>query len=111
MANQGPFLGEFEVIVILAVLQLGDDAFGSAIRDEIERRAARPVSRGAVYITLDRLEEKSLLRSTLASASEARGGRPKRFFSVTPAGMQATKQSLRTLARMRDGLALVLGDL
>lgn len=104
-------LGEFEVIVLLAVLHLGDAAFGSAIRGEIERRSRRHVSRGAVYITLDRLEEKGLLASTLAGASDRRGGRPKRFFSVTAAGLRGVKHSVRMLARMHKGLEPVLGDL
>jgi PadR family transcriptional regulator, regulatory protein PadR len=104
-------LGEFEVVVLLAVLHLGDAAFGSAIRDEIERRSRRRVSRGAVYITLDRLEDKGLLASRLADASDRRGGRPKRFFSVTAAGLKAVKHSIRMLARMQKGLEPLIGDL
>jgi DNA-binding PadR family transcriptional regulator len=104
-------LGEFEVVVLLAVLHLGDGAFGSAIRDEIERRSRRRVSRGAVYITLDRLEDKGLLASKLAGASDSRGGRPKRFFAVTAAGLKGVKHSIRMLARMHKGLEPLLGDL
>lgn len=104
-------LGEFEVVVLLAVLHLGDAAFGSAIRDEIERRSRRRVSRGAVYITLDRLEDKGLLASKLAGASDSRGGRPKRFFSVTATGLKGVKHSVRMLARMQKGLEPLLGDM
>ena len=104
-------LGEFEVIVLLAVLHLGEDAFGSAIRDEIQRRSHRRVSRGAVYITLDRLEEKGFLTSKLAGASDNRGGRPKRFFSVTATGLKGVKHSVRMLARMQKGLEPLLGDM
>jgi PadR family transcriptional regulator PadR len=104
-------LGEFEVIVLLAVLRLGEAAFGSAIRDEIQRRSHRRVSRGAVYITLDRLEEKGFLTSKLAAASDARGGRPKRFFTVTATGLRVVKHSIRMLARMQEGLEPLLGDL
>jgi DNA-binding PadR family transcriptional regulator len=104
-------LGEFEVVVLMAVLHLGEDAFGSAIRDEIERRAVRPVSRGAVYITLERLEEKRLLASKLDGATPRRGGRPKRLFRVTPAGVRGIKQSVDLLVRMHKGLEPVLGDL
>ena len=109
MASQAP-LGEFEVMVLLAVLQLRENAFGSAIRDEIERRSGRVVSRGSVYITLDRLEEKGLLGSKLADASDSRGGRPKRFFRVTPAGLKGAKHSIGMLARMQEGLEPVLGE-
>lgn len=110
MATPGP-LGEFESVVLMAVLHLGAGAYGSAIRDEIERRTQRPVSRGAVYVTLERLEEKGLAASKLGGANEARGGRPKRLFRVTPGGVRALKYSIATLARMHDGLEPLLGDL
>ena len=110
MPSHAP-LGEFEVVVLMAVLHLGDDAFGSSIRDEIERRSGRAVSRGAVYITLDRLEEKSLLASRLAGASSSRGGRPKRLFRVTPAGLKAVKHAIGLLVRMHKGLEPLLGEL
>jgi PadR family transcriptional regulator, regulatory protein PadR len=103
-------LGEFEVIVLMAAMHLGRDAFGSAIRDEIERRTGRAVARGAVYITLDRLEDKGLLASEQGEASETRGGRPKRLFRVTPAGIKAVKHSLSLLARMHKGLEPILGS-
>jgi DNA-binding PadR family transcriptional regulator len=93
------------------VLHLGDDAYGSSIRDEIERRSGRPISRGAVYITLDRLEEKALLRSRVDGASSSRGGRPKRLFHATPAGLKAVKHSIGLLVRMHKGLEPLLGDL
>jgi DNA-binding PadR family transcriptional regulator len=110
MPPGGP-LGEFEVVVLMAVLQLRDDAYGSSIREEIERRTGRPVSRGAVYITLDRLEEKALLMSRVDGASGSRGGRPKRLFRVTPAGVKAVKHSLAVLVRMHKGLEPLLGEL
>ena len=110
MAPASP-LGEFEVVVIMAVLHLGADAYGSTIRDEIERRSRRQVSRGAVYITLERLEEKGLLASKIGDATPGRGGRPKRLFRVTPSGVKAVRQSVAVLARMHDGLEPILGDL
>jgi DNA-binding PadR family transcriptional regulator len=110
MPNTAP-LGEFEVIVLMATLHLGQDAFGSAIRTEIERRTGRAVSRGAVYITLDRLEEKGLLQSKLGDPSARRGGRPKRLFKVPPPGVKAVKHSVAMLARMHRGLEPILGDL
>ena len=107
----GAPLGEFEVVVLMAALHLGRDAYGSAILDEIETRTGRRVSRGSVYITLDRLEEKELLESRLEGASPSRGGRSKRLFRVTAAGIKAVKHSLNVLVRMHKGLEPVLGDL
>ena len=104
-------LGEFEVVVLMAVLHVGDDAFGSAIRDDIEARSGRAVSRGAVYITLDRLEEKGLLASTLTEGTSARGMRPRRYFRLTPDGVSTLKSSLGLVARMHKGLEAVLGRL
>jgi DNA-binding PadR family transcriptional regulator len=107
-------LGEFEVVLLMAVLHLsqaGDDAFGSAIRDEIERRSGRPVSRGSIYITLDRLEEKGLLTSRTGGTAADRGGRPKRLFRATSAGRKAVKLSMTLFARMHAGLEPVLGKL
>jgi DNA-binding PadR family transcriptional regulator len=107
-------LGEFEVVILLAVLHLqqtGDHAFGSAIRDEIERRSGRKVSRGSIYITLDRLEEKGLLRSRVSESTQAPSGRPRRLFRVTAAGQRAAKHSVALLARMHAGLESVLGEL
>jgi len=108
--SAGP-LGEFEVVVLMAVLHLKDGAFGSAIRDEIERRSGRAVSRGSVYVTLDRLEEKGLLRSRQSGATARRGNRPRRLFAVTPAGVDGVRGSLALLARMSAGLEPLLGDL
>ena len=104
-------LGEFEVVVLMAVLHLGDDAYGSAIRDEIERRSGRSASRGAVYITLERLEEKGLLASRTDGGSDSRGGRPKRLFRLTPDGIKSLKRAVALVTRMHKGLEPILGDL
>ncbi len=104
-------LGEFEVVVLMAVLHLGSDAYGTSIRDDIEQRTGRPVSRGAVYITLERLEEKRLLQSKIGGATPKRGGRPKRLFRVTPLGVKGIQQSVALLVRMHRGLEPILGDL
>ena len=104
-------LGEFEVVVLMAVLHLDEEAYGSAIRDEIERRTGRAAARGAVYITLDRLEEKGLLSSKTADSAPARGGRPRRLFQVTPLGVRSVKHAVSMLTRMHKGLEPVLGDL
>jgi DNA-binding PadR family transcriptional regulator len=105
-------LGEFEVLLLLAVLHLTEknaDAYGSAIREEIEARTGQPVPRGSIYVTLDRLEEKGLLGSREGGTSAARGGRPKRIFKVTAMGVRAVKASVTVLARMQRGLEAVLG--
>ena len=104
-------LGEFEVVVLMAVLHLGPGAFASAIRNEIEQRTGRSVSRGSIYITLDRLEEKNLLTSTLGHASADRGGRPKRLFKITTRGTAGVKRSVVMFASMHKGLEPLVGDL
>ena len=106
-----PTLGEFEVVVLMAVLHVNDQAFGSAIRDELETRSGRPASRGAVYITLDRLEEKGLLTSVLKEGTSARGMRPRRLFTLTPTGVKALRDALARVARMHKGLEAQLGKL
>jgi PadR family transcriptional regulator len=108
-----PPLGEFEVVVLLAVLHLTerrDLAYGSSIRAEIEQRGGRRVARGAVYVTLDRLGDKRLLDSRLAAGTAERGLRPRRLFKVTPAGLRALRQAVGLVARMRRGLEPVLGE-
>jgi DNA-binding PadR family transcriptional regulator len=105
---QGP-LGEFEVLVLLAVLHLGDTAYPPAVRTAIEARTGRDVSRGAVYVTLDRLEAKRLLASRLDEAAGA-AGRPRRFYRVAPRGLAALRRALHAVERMRDGLDALLGE-
>jgi DNA-binding PadR family transcriptional regulator len=100
------------VIVLLAVMHASQDAHPPVIRDEIERRTGRAVSRGSIYITLDRLEEKGLLTSRLAAApAPQRGGRPARRFRVTQTGVAAVKRSIATLDGMRRGLEPIVGDI
>ena len=104
-----PPLGEFELVVLLAVLHLnenGDLANGSPVRNEIERRGRRAVTRGAVYVTLDRLEEKGLLTSQLVRGSAVREHKQKRVFTLTPSGRRAVRECLDLFARMQEGLAL-----
>jgi len=102
-------LGEFEHVVLLAVLRLGDSAYAVSIRDEIERRTDRRVSRGSVYVTLDRLETKGYLQSWLADPTAERGGRAKRFYALRPRAVSALKESRRALIEMWRGLDEVLG--
>ena len=101
-------LGEFEVVVLMAVLHLGHDANGSAVLTAIEQRTGRRASRGSVYVTLDRLEDKGLLTSRLIEAPTVRGG-TKRLFRTTAAGIRAVKHAIDTLERMRRGLDPLLG--
>ncbi len=101
-------LGEFEHIVLLAVLRLGGDAYGMKVRLEISERTGRDVSIGAVYATLDRLATKGLVRSELGEATAERGGRAKRTFSITGKGMKAIERTQHHLRQMVDGLALPL---
>ena len=106
MANRD-YLGEFEHIVVLALLRLGERAYGVTVRQEIELRVGREVSIGAIYATLDRLEAKGYVKSHLGDPTPERGGRSKRFFRVSAKGMAAVNRSHRALQRMTAGLAMV----
>jgi DNA-binding PadR family transcriptional regulator len=97
-------LGDFEQLVLLGVLRLGDEAYGAAIRQEIHARSARDVSINAVYTTLDRLETKGLVRSWTGEPTAQRGGRRRKFYALTPAGVTALKQAYRAFTAMADGL-------
>lgn len=99
-----PYLGEFEQLVLLAVLQRQGDAHAPAISRELERGAGRKVSRGALYATLERLENKGLLRWQVGDATSERGGHRKRRFEVTEAGIDALREVRATLEGMWSGL-------
>ena len=103
MSRQG-FLGEFEQMVLLAILQLGSDASGTSISAELESRADRRVSRGALYSSLDRLERKGLLRWSVAASTSERGGQPVREFELTEAGLQALRTSMQALMNLSSGI-------
>ena len=100
------YLGEFEHVVILALLRLGDRAYGVTVRQEIEGRINRDVSIGAIYATLDRLEAKGYVKSELGDPTPERGGRSKRFFRVSAKGVSAVNRTHRALQSMTDGLRL-----
>ncbi|HSG48752.1 MAG TPA: helix-turn-helix transcriptional regulator [Longimicrobiales bacterium] len=100
------FLGEFEQMVLLAILQQGENAFALEVRGEIEKSAGRSVSRGAFYTTLDRLEGKGLVVWTEEEPGARRSG-PLRRFAVTPAGIQALRASRRALETLWNGLDLL----
>jgi PadR family transcriptional regulator len=104
------YLGEFELLVLLAVLRLEAGASGASIARELEEQAGRRVSRGALYTTLDRLEQKGLLRWKLAVGGAERDALPRRSYAVSPRGMEAVRGSQRTLQRMWRGLDHVLKE-
>jgi len=100
------FLAEFELYVMLAVARLDDDAYGAAIRREIEERTGRPVSIGALYATLARLGDKGLLSFQVTDPQPVPGGRARKHCELTPLGDEALQHSAAMLSRMMDGLDL-----
>ena len=104
------FLGEFEQMILLAVLRLGNDAPGMAIREEIVSQAQRRVSRGAMYTTLERLLTKGYVTWTLGHPTVERGGRAKRQFTVTPQGREALCLSGRALFNLWTGQESILEE-
>jgi PadR family transcriptional regulator, regulatory protein PadR len=105
-----PYLGEFEQQVLLVVLRLKDDAFGPDISRELEERAGRRVSRGALYTTFDRLEDKGLIRWRTVPGTEARDGLPRRLYSVTAAGVAALRAARDVVRKLWDGMDARLKD-
>jgi DNA-binding PadR family transcriptional regulator len=101
------YLGEFEHLILLALLRLEDQAYGVTVRQEIQLRTNREVSIGAVYATLDRLETKGYVRSQRGDPTPERGGRSKRFFRVTAKGVTAVNRTQGALHSMTEGLDLV----
>ncbi len=98
------YLGEFEQMVLLAIMRLGDEAYGLAIKDELELVAARSPSSGGLYTTLDRMEKKGLVESYAGEVTPDRGGRPRRYVRVTPEGKTLLSRSKETLMALWDGI-------
>jgi PadR family transcriptional regulator PadR len=98
------YLGEFEQLVLLALMRLGEDAYGVTIRTTIRDRAGRDASFGAIYSTLRRLEQKGLVRSTIGDPDPVRGGRAKKHVTVTPRGRAAVREARQAFGRMAAGL-------
>jgi PadR family transcriptional regulator PadR len=109
MGGRQTYLGEFEQVVLLAVLRLKDDAYGAAIRREIEARGGRAVTIGAAYATLDRLVDKGYLRCREVPGGPERGGSVRRYFAVTPKGVDALEAARELQARMWQGIDLRKG--
>ena len=103
------FLAEFELYVMLSVVRLGAEAYGAAIRRDIEARTQRPVSIGALYATLGRLEDKGLLVHRMSDPLPIKGGRSRKFHTLTDRGTEAVRHSAVMLNRMMDGLGLASG--
>ena len=98
------FLGGFELLVLLALMRLGEDAYGVPISEAIEESSGREVAIGSVYITLERLEQKGLVSSRLGGPTAERGGRAKTYFRVTANGLRAVRQAQRTLVNLWKGV-------
>jgi len=106
---RGDHLGEFELIVLAAVMRVGADAYGVAVHEEIERRTGRSVAIGSVYKALERLKRKGLVESRRGDPTPVRGGRAKQHFVVTGSGRRALATTVARLDRMFDGLDLEWG--
>ena len=108
MGKKSDHIGEFEGLALLAVMRLGDSAYGARIQRELESTAGRRASISAIYITLTRLQDKGLASSWMGAPTDARGGKARRFFKVEPTGVAALDRARSQLLSMWDGLE---GDL
>jgi DNA-binding PadR family transcriptional regulator len=99
-----PYLGEFEQQVLLVILRLQDEAYGPEVSRELEARAGRRVSRGALYTTFDRLEDKGLIRWRTVPGTAARDGLPRRLYTVTAAGTSALRAAREVVRKLWDGM-------
>jgi DNA-binding PadR family transcriptional regulator len=97
-------LGHFELLVLLALIRLGDEAYGVPIADAIAHSTGKRVILASVYNTLERLEEKSLVTSTIGQPTAARGGRAKRYFSITPSGLREVRAAKKALTVLWRGI-------
>ena len=97
-------LGELEQLVLLAILRLGEEAYGVPIMEEIEQRTGRAVNRSAVYVALTRMEKRGLLTSRMGEPTPERGGKARRYFSVKPEAVAKIKASKEALASMWEGV-------
>lgn len=103
------YLGEMELMVLLAVVRLGEDAYGVPISDELRALARREVAFGSLYAALDRLERKGFVSSSLGDPTPERGGRAKRYFRVTPSGLRAVKSTRAALTSLWTGVPQIEG--
>ncbi|TDF35436.1 PadR family transcriptional regulator [Alteromonadaceae bacterium M269] len=110
MAEKEKFLGEFEQVALLALIRLGDEAYGANIRQLIHNQVDRDVAIGALYSTLERLEKKGMVSSYLGEPTAERGGRPKRYFAITASGEQGLKRSRDMMNNMWQGVSLLVAN-
>jgi DNA-binding PadR family transcriptional regulator len=98
------YLGHFELMVLLAVIRVGEDAYGVPIAHEIEARTGKEVLLGSIYAALERMEEKGLVSSALGDPTPERGGRAKKYFRVTAKGLREAREAQRTLVKLWQGV-------
>ena len=103
------YLGQFELMVLLAILQAGEDAYGVPIARQIEETTGKEVALGSIYAALERLEEKGLVTSSMGDPTPERGGRAKRYFRVTGKGVREAREAQRTLKKLWRGLPQLEG--
>jgi DNA-binding PadR family transcriptional regulator len=109
MTHRPVFLGDLELMVLLVILHLGEYAYAVPIRQALADRAGRQIARGALYTTLERLEAKGYLRSRFGDPTPERGGRSRRYFSVSARGLAALRTSYDALRGLSEGLESILG--
>ena len=102
--SRGTYLGDFELMIMLALMRLGEDAYGVPISREIEEQSGREVALGSVYATLERLERRGLVSSYLGKATAERGGKAKRYFRVSSKGLREAREARQALISMWRGL-------
>jgi len=108
--RKGDHLGQFELMVLLALMRLGDDAYGVTIADELEQQTGREVVIASVYATLARLQGRGLVSSSLGDATPERGGRAKRYFRITGAGVREVRGARQSLMSLWKGLPELKGQ-
>jgi PadR family transcriptional regulator PadR len=108
--RKGDYLGNFELMLLLALMRLGDDAYGVTIAQELEKQTDREVVVASVYATLERLQERGLVTSTLGDSTPERGGRAKRYFRITAAGIGEVRDARRSLMNLWRGLPALKGE-
>ena len=104
------YLGNFDLMLLLAILRLGDDAYGVTIAQELEQQTGREVVIASVYARLERLQERGLVTSNLGDSTPERGGRAKRYFRITAAGIREVRDARQALMKMWKGLPEVKGE-
>jgi DNA-binding PadR family transcriptional regulator len=108
--RKGDYLGNFELMLLLALVRLGDDAYGVTIARELEQQTGREVVVASVYATLERLQERGFVASSLGDPTPERGGRAKRYFRITGAGIREIRDARRALMNMWKGLPELKGE-